>query len=138
MSSSAHIITPQDDSLEARIHAYKTMRNELHNIEASQTLSQTKDWQDRLGTTEELQQAHNIIKNSLRITLNNIHDVDLEQAQKQGLMTAEEINEFSTTKHNFEKPSNSKQAQIEKNRADIQKARSSSNNSLDRDHDLGC
>lgn len=45
---------PQDDSLEAKIQAYKTMRNELHNIEKSQKLSQTKEWQDRFGTEEEL------------------------------------------------------------------------------------
>lgn len=137
MSSSAHIFTPEDDSLEARIHAYKTMRNELSNIEASQKLSQNKEWQDRLGTEAELQQAHSIIKNSLSATLNNIRDVDLRKAQEQGLMTIEEASEFSVAKQCFENPIDSRQAQIEKNKAEIQKARAGSiNRGNERDNDL--
>jgi hypothetical protein len=128
MSSSAHIFTPQDDSLEARIRAYKTMRNELYNIEASQKLSQIKDWQDRLGTEEELQQAHKIIKNSLRATLNNIRDIDLQKAQEQGLMTNNEVSEFSADKHEFENSSYSKQGQIDRSKAEIKRARESSLN----------
>jgi len=126
MSNSAHIYTLEDDSLEARIHAYKTMRNELSNIEASQKLSQNKEWQDRLGTEEELQQAHNIIKNSLRATLNNIRDIDLQKAQEQGLMTAKEVGEFSLDKQSLENSVDSKQSQIDKNKAEIRKARASS------------
>jgi hypothetical protein len=136
MSSSAHIFTPQDDSLEARIQAYKTMRNELSNIEASQKLSQNKEWQDRLGTDEELQQAHNIIKNSLSATLNNIHDADLQKAQEQGLMTSDEISEFSVNKQNYGKLADPKQVQVNKNKAEIRKARASSKHELDRDNDL--
>jgi hypothetical protein len=137
MSSSAHIYSPQDDSLEARIHAYKTMRKELHNIEASQKLSQNKEWQDRLGTEEELQQAHNIIKNSLSATLNNIRDIDLQKAQEQGLMTAKEASELSMDKEHFENPLDSKQALIDKNKADIKTSRANTmNNALDKDNDL--
>lgn len=137
MSSSAHIFTPQDDSLEARIHAYKTMRNELNNIEASQKLSQSKEWQDRLGTEEELQQAHNIIKNSLRATLTSIRDIDLQTAQEQGLMTAEDISEFSTAKQSFENTPDSKQTQIDNNKAEIRNARSNLvKKSLEKDNDL--
>jgi len=127
MTNSAHIFTTEDDSLEARIHAYKTMSNELHNIEASQKLSQDKKWQDRLGTEDELQQAHNIIKNSLRATLNNIRDIDLQKAQEKGLMTAEDIIKFSAVKQGFENPSDSKQDKIDKNKADIQKSRNQNN-----------
>lgn len=123
MISSAQIFTPADNSLEARIQAYKAMRNELKNIEASQKLTQSKEWRDRLGNEEELQQAHSIVKNSLRATLNNILDVDLEQAQQQGLISPNEIVEFSATKHSFENPVDSKQAQIDKNKAEIRKAR---------------
>lgn len=136
MTSSAHIYTPEDDSLEARIHAYKTMRNELSNIEASQKLSQNKEWQDRLGTEEELQQAHSIIKNSLSATLNNIRDIDLQKAHEQGLMTAKEIVEFSAEKGGFESTVDSKQAQIDKNKAEIKKMRALSNPSLSRNNDL--
>lgn len=126
MSSSAHIYTPEDDSLEARIHAYKTMRNELSNIKASQKLSQNKEWQDRLGTQEELQQAHNIIKNSLSATLNNISSIDLQKAQEQGLMTSNEVSELEATKEGFGKQTDSKQTQIDKNKSEIRKARASS------------
>jgi len=137
MSSSAHIYTPEDDSLEARIHAYKTMCNELSNIEASQKLSQNKEWQDRMGTEEELQQAHNIIKNTLREALNNIPDIDLKKAKEKGLMTIKEVSEFSVTKVSLESPLDSKQAQINKNKAEIQKARSNTvDNSLERDNNL--
>lgn len=137
MTSSPHIFTPEDDSLEARIHAYKTMRNELSNIEASQKLTQSKEWQDRLGTEEELQQAHNIIKNSLRATLSNIRDIDLQKAQEQGLMTDNEVSEFSVLKQSFENSLDSKQAQIDKNKKDIRKARANiDNNSFERNNDL--
>ena len=123
MISSAQIFTPADNSLEARIQAYKAMRNELKNIDASLKLTQSKEWRDRLGNEEELQQAHSIIKNSLRVTLNNIRDVDLEQAKQQGLMSQNEIFEFSATKQSFGNTVNSKQAMIDKNKAEIQKTR---------------
>ena len=126
MSSSAHIYNPQDDSLEAKIQAYKTMRNELHNIEKSQKLSQTKEWQDRLGTEEELKQAHTVIKNSLRRALDNIPDVDLQKAQRQHLMTAKEVSDFLADKQSFGKSSEQEIDRIAQNKADIKKARSRS------------
>lgn len=136
MSSSAHIYNPQDDSLEARIHAYKTMRNELLNIEASQKLSQTKGWQDRLGTEDELKQAHNVIKNSLRMALDNIRDVDLQKAQEQHLMTAKEVSEFSAVKQIFGKSFEQDKERIDQNKAEIKKARERSmNRERDRDYD---
>ena len=126
MSSSAHMYNPQDDSLEAKIQAYKTMRNELHNIEKSQKLSQTKKWQDRLGTEEELKQAHTVIKNSLRRALDNILDVDLQKAQRQHLITIEEVGEFSTVKQNFGKSSEQEKDRIAQTKVNIRKARSRS------------
>ena len=126
MSSSAHMYNPQDDSLEAKIQAYKTMRNELHNIEKSQKLSQTKEWQDRLGTEEELKQAHTVIKNSLRRALDNILDVDLQKAQRQHLMTIEEVGEFSAVKQNFGKSSEQEKDRIAQTKVNIRKARSRS------------
>jgi len=126
MTDSSHIFIPEDATLEARIHAYKTMRNELNNIEASQKLAKSDEWKDRVGTEEELQQAHNIIKNSLRATLNNITDIDLQQAQEQSLMSTEDINNFSVMKNRFENSVDLKQVRINNNKSDIKKSRAPS------------
>lgn len=52
------IYHPQDPSLASRIEALKIVLQEKRNIELSLELMAKQEWSERLGSAEELQQAH--------------------------------------------------------------------------------
>ena len=60
MAYSEHIYTPENDSLEARISAYKTVREAWLNAEASLKFLDDDLWADRLGDRGDVEKAYEI------------------------------------------------------------------------------
>ena len=102
MNDSAHIFTPQDDSLRERVHSYWRVLDAFRNAEASLKYADNKQWADSLGEKEEIQQAYIITQRSLHMANNAIKQSELSQAREQGLMSDKEIKEFTQAKRQQE------------------------------------
>ncbi len=92
------IYHPQDHSLASRIEALKIVLQEKRNIELSLELMANPEWSERLGSTEELQQAHSLISNSLEQAIHKISDKDLTLAKEQQLLDNTLLREIKFTK----------------------------------------
>jgi hypothetical protein len=96
MSQLGHIFIPQDDSLEARIEAFRVVRNSSDQLnENSKKLS---GWGDMLGSDEEIKQAKEIMQNSLTEAAKSIHQDELVVSQEKGLLENNEIEEIALVK----------------------------------------
>ena len=94
MKQSAHIFDPKDDSLEARIEAYRSVQEAWISIEESLKHWNDPEWQNALGEYSELEEAHKIVLNSLNEATQSIAVEDVDKAKEQGLMTSDEAYEF--------------------------------------------
>lgn len=72
MSQPAHTSMSKDESLEERVFNLKTAYKNFQNIEASEQLSSNKDWQDRIGTTKEIQYAKQVTANTLDMAVQDL------------------------------------------------------------------
>jgi hypothetical protein len=72
MTETAHIFTPKDDSLEARIDAYRRVHEVWLNAEASAKFLDNDEWSDTLGDRYEVEQALNISIRSLYIAADSL------------------------------------------------------------------
>jgi len=102
MAYSEHIYTPENDSLEARISAYKTVREAWLNAEASLKFLNDDEWSDRLGDREEVEQACDISIRSLSMATAAITQDELHKAQEHGLLNSDEVREFIQDKRQQE------------------------------------
>jgi hypothetical protein len=102
MTDTAHIFTPQDDSLEARIDAYKSVYEAWFNAEASLKFLDDEEWSDTLGDREEVEQAHKISVRSLEMATSAIKKSEISQARKQGLLSDDVAQELTHTKRQQE------------------------------------
>lgn len=93
-----HIFNPKSDSLESRIEAFKLARKTSTAIKVSSEYMDNPDWQNRLGETQELEEAKQIIENSLSVAANSISQDELLQAQAKGLLNEEEVQELAKIK----------------------------------------
>lgn len=91
------IYHPQDHSLASRIEALKIVLQEKRNIELSLELMANQEWSERLGSAEELQQAHSLISNSLEQAIQKISDKDLRLAKEQQLLDNTQLRELKVT-----------------------------------------
>jgi len=87
MTFAAHLSKLNESSLEARVNNFRVAFAAYRDIQTSQSVHKQTDMQDTLGTTDELNQANNIIKNSLDIAVKNFSKSDLQKAQQQGLLS---------------------------------------------------
>ena len=96
MADTAHIYTPQNDSLEARVRAYCRVREAWFNAEASLKYKDdpSNEWFYTLGEAEEIEQAYEIAVNSLQMATEDFSEDDLRSAIDQGLMDTAEMSEF--------------------------------------------
>jgi hypothetical protein len=96
MADTAHIYTPQNDSLEERVRAYRSVREAWLNAEAS--LKYMKDpsseWCYVLGEVQEIEQAHEIAADSLQMATEDLSEDELRSAIDQGLMDTSEAREL--------------------------------------------
>ena len=102
MAYSEHIYTPENDSLEARISAYKTVREIWLNAEASLKFLNDDEWSDSLGDRDQVEQACYISIRSLSMATKAITQDELHQAQEQGLLNSDEVREFIQDKRQQE------------------------------------
>ncbi|MCU7881242.1 MAG: hypothetical protein KZQ66_10110 [Candidatus Thiodiazotropha sp. (ex Lucinoma aequizonata)] len=102
MAYNEHIYTPEDDSLEARISAYKTVREAWLNAEASLKFLNDDEWSDSLGEREEVAQACDISIRSLHMATEAITQDELHKAQEHGLLNSDEVREFIQDKRQQE------------------------------------
>lgn len=91
MEQTAHIFTPQDDSLSERIRAYLRV-----SVDMSQFNDRKKQYgnSDILGDKEDVAMAYQILQNSFSEAYKHITDKDVVKAQNEGLMTADEVRSF--------------------------------------------
>jgi len=116
MATTSHIYNPKDDSLEARIQAYKTVLSEYRNIQASQKLFKEKAWEERLGSSDELDSASDVIRNSLEVIAKSITKSELEQAVDENILTPNEYREFHDVSAEAKGKQSEYSEQVQKNR----------------------
>ncbi|MEZ5536410.1 MAG: hypothetical protein R3F02_12390 [Thiolinea sp.] len=61
------------------------------NLEANIERIHDKEWSDRLGTAEELEEAQVIISNSLKVASDAIDASELREAKAQGMLTQDDL-----------------------------------------------
>jgi len=86
-----HIYTPADNSFEARLTSLKRVLEAFRNVERSLNLADDPEWSNQLGSPEEVQNAHTLIKNSLDAAISDINTTELQQAKTKKLLSKEEI-----------------------------------------------
>lgn len=89
-----HIYTPADNSLEERARAYREVRSAWLNVEASLKNFDGDDWADVLGDREEVMEAYKITERSMNMATKGIRKDELKVAQKQGLLSADDVTEI--------------------------------------------
>ncbi len=94
MNDTAHIFSPKDDSLDERVRAYRSCSSTLRNAKASLELVNDSAWSDRLGSSEEVEQAHTIAKRSTEMAVNQLSQLEAEKAVGRGLLEKEELKEI--------------------------------------------
>jgi hypothetical protein len=95
MSDTAHIFMPQDDTLQERVRAYRSVSEAFRNVEASMKHMNDKEWADRLGEKHEVEEAYAITRRSLHMATKAITADELREAREQGLMSLEEVRGFT-------------------------------------------
>jgi len=131
MSQAAHTSTVQGSTLEERIQNYKTARQNYDNIKTSEQLINNNEWQNRLGTEEELQFANQVAEKTLQISAKALSQKDINQAKDLNLLSEQEQKQIQE----LNSPTSSeKDKKIAENKNRINAAREQSE-SLDKDHD---
>jgi len=119
MKQSAHIFNPKNDSLEARIEAYRSVQEAWMNIEASFKHWDDPEWQNTLGEYSELEEAHKIVLNSLNEATQSITVEEIDKAKEQGLMTDDEAFTFIQEKLDHQRGVNKSLNQESKKSQDL-------------------
>ena len=103
MTETAHIFTPTDDSLEARIKAYQSSVNLLFSAEQSRKTIKRDDREDTnyIGTKEEVDEAYVIARNSMSEALNAISVSEIEEALEKSYITKVQAKEFIVFSQQF-------------------------------------
>lgn len=89
----ATIFTPADDSLQARIQAWKKVRQANDQLKDSLNLNNA-EWQDRLGDQADRLFAQETIANSYRQASQSISAQELQEAKNAGWLSVDEEREI--------------------------------------------
>jgi len=81
MTQADTIFNPQDNSLQARIYAYRSVMKAWYNAEASLKVMDDDEWSHTLGEKEEIVKAHETILNSLKTANKEISGKEINQAR---------------------------------------------------------
>ncbi|MEM8594378.1 MAG: hypothetical protein AAGF06_06130 [Pseudomonadota bacterium] len=96
MTDTAHIFTPTDDSLKAKVTAWHNVARSYDNLTKSQALKNDTTWSDRLGTEQELADAQHIIQRSMTQAAASFTQEELQDAQAQGALSNQDIQRIVT------------------------------------------
>ena len=102
MAYSEHIYTPDGDSLEARVSAYKTVRDAWLNAEPSLKCLDDDLWADRLGDRDNVEEAYRISTRSLKMATDAISQKEIQIAIAQDFVDVGEAREFMQHKRREE------------------------------------
>lgn len=86
MTETAHIFHPQNDSIEARVEAYRNVHQAWLNAEASLKFMESDEWCDTLGSREEIEKALNVSSYSLKMAANSFSKKEISEAKNTGLI----------------------------------------------------
>lgn len=89
----ATIFTPADDSLQARIEAWKKVRQANDQLKNSLNLNNA-EWQDRLGEQADRLFAQETIANSYKQASQSISAEELQTAKASGLLSESEVRDL--------------------------------------------
>lgn len=90
MTETAHIFHPKDDSIEARVEAYRNVHQAWLNAEASLKFMDDDEWGDTLGNREEIEKALQVSIHSLRVASNSFSKEEISEAKNSGLIDESE------------------------------------------------
>lgn len=102
MIESAHIYNPKDNSLGSRLEALKSTLKASRDSDASIKLSDSPEWADQLGEKEDILEAQDIVKRSLRMAAADVSEDEIKTAQEKGLLDQQEIKQVIMTKRQIE------------------------------------
>lgn len=91
MTSKAHFYHPKDNSLEEKVRAYQEAFQAWLNIEASFKFYDEQEWQDRLGSKEDLLKAEEITSNTLDKAVAELSKLEIQFAIERNLISNHEI-----------------------------------------------
>jgi len=98
----AHTYNPVDGSLAERVNAYQEVHANYQSVKTSQIVMDDKEWSDRLGEVQEVDQADDIISASLKKATQAIDLSELSQIKQLGLMNDEQLKELVKIKRQQE------------------------------------
>lgn len=91
MSTYPHIFTPDNESLEARVKAFKEVLFAYMNARASMQYSNQEEINQSLGSAEEIEYALNTTSDSLDLAFKSFDESELDRIQKEGLLDKSEL-----------------------------------------------
>ncbi len=98
MSDTAHISRNGDGSLRHRVDEYLATVDAYNNVQHSKKYMNDPEWSETLGHMEDIEQAENILEQSLSHFTDLIDQQDLKLALSQGFMTEEQARNFQKPK----------------------------------------
>jgi hypothetical protein len=109
MSFTTHTFTPRDNSLSAKVSAYKTVARDYANVRKSLKYANDKEWKHSLGEKQEIEKAHQIMQNSIKVATSKISLSEIKQAKDEGLINQAELVGFVQNKRLAEHQSKKEQ-----------------------------
>jgi len=102
MPDTAHIYNPIDDSLIERVSEYQRIHGHYQSIKSSQDMIDDKEWSDRLGEEQEIDQADQIITSSLNKATRAIKQSEITKVADAGLLKNDELKDLVKLKRQQE------------------------------------
>ncbi len=118
-----HLYSPQDDSLEERVRAYRSVVQAQRNIESSLKLAADREWSDRLGTEDELRAAKEVVENSLSVAVSAINADEIEKSVSDGLISQDDAESLRLVKQVVSRSADYKERVMERRTQEIEKVR---------------
>jgi len=130
MPQPAHISFSKNETLEERVHNFKKAYQNYQDAISSKQASKNKTSENTLGTSEEIDYANQVTKDSLDMAVNNINEDEIKNARQLNLITPHEAD---TIRGLRVEPN--KKDQVIKNKEKIKQARAqSASSSKDKDN----
>lgn len=107
MSNSDHIVSvaePSTDtySLQEKVQLFRVAFDQLKKLEQSKDFLSDQNWVNRLGSEEELQHAHPLLKQNVERWAAQFKQDEIAQLQKTDLLRPEELKELKSSSAKIE------------------------------------
>ena len=102
MTAYPNIFTPENDSLEARVHAYKEVLSSYRNAKSSLEHKEDGVLLQTLGSIDEIGFALDIASDSLNLAFSAFDESEIDMIQKEGLLDKSDLVEAMQVKRQKE------------------------------------